>query len=251
MAKETLTLALEGEVTLDEFAKAIGNLNLLLNQLTKEVTKNADVAWLIDELYAGSAVATFRGVNGDLSEVENIVNAYEDVGDSLQTGRKFSYSSVAERYARDLVSIIDHRITSVRFETAEKDFVIASRPTANIQEPQIKYAWSSVKGKIETLSERKKLSFTLWDSLYDKPVSCYFKEEQKDTMRNAWGRRAIVSGKVGRRTETGRPVVIREMRQIRLVDDVEPGSFRKAKGIFPWTPNSELPEDTLRRLRSA
>src|SRR3990167_8496332 len=130
---------------------------------------------------------------------------------------------MAERYAHDLVSVIDHRITSIRFETAEKDFVIASRPTANIQEPQIKYAWSSVKGKIETLSERKKLSFTLWDSLYDKPVSCYFKEEQKDTMRNAWGKRAIVSGKVGRRTETGRPIVIREMRQIRLLGDVEPG----------------------------
>ena len=251
MAKETLTLALEGEVTLDEFAKAIGNLNLLLNQLAKEVTKNADVSWLIDELYAGSAVATFRGVNDDLSAVESIVNAYEDVGDSLQTRRTFSYSSTAERYAHDLVSIIDHRITSVRFETSEKDFVIDSRPTANIQEPQIKYAWSSVKGKIETLSERKKLSFTLWDSLYDKPVSCYFREEQKDTMRNAWGKRAIVSGKVGRRTETGRPIVIREMRQIRLLDDVEPGSYRKAKGVFPWEPNSELPEDTLGRLRSA
>ena len=27
-----------------------------------------------------------------------------------------------------------------------------------------------------------------------------------------------------------------------VVEDVEPGSYRKARGVFPWTPNSELPE---------
>ncbi|MFC1928124.1 hypothetical protein ACFLWC_03685 [Chloroflexota bacterium] len=250
MAKETLTLALEGDVALDEFAKAIGNLNLLLNQLTKEVTKNAEVTWLVDELYAGSAVATFRGVNGDLSSVESVVNAYEDVGDSLQTGRVLNYSTTVQRYAHDLISILDNRITSVRFETPEKDIVIVSKPKDGIQEAQIKYAWSSVKGTVETLSKRKKLSFTLWDSLYDKPVSCYFKEGQEDIMRNTWGRRAIVSGKVGRRTETGRPVVIRDVKQIRVLEDVEPGSYIKAKGVFPWTPDSELPEDIVGRLRS-
>ena len=50
MAKETLTLALEGDVSLVEFAKAINNLNLLLNQLTKEVNKDAEVDWILDFL---------------------------------------------------------------------------------------------------------------------------------------------------------------------------------------------------------
>ena len=188
-------MALEGDVSLVEFAKAISNLNRLLNQLTKEVNKDdADVDWIVDELYAGSAVATFRGVNGDLSSVENVVNAYEDVGDSLQSGRNINYSATTQRYARDLVSVIADRVTSIRFETPEKDFVIVNRPTRDIQEV-LKYAWSSVKGTVETLSHRKKLSFTLWDTLFDKPVSCYFKEGQEDIMRTGmtkgWKLRAI------------------------------------------------------------
>ncbi|OGN89732.1 MAG: hypothetical protein A2158_06190 [Chloroflexi bacterium RBG_13_46_14] len=250
MAKETITLALEGDVSLVEFAKAISNLNLLLNQLSKEVNRDADVEWIVDELYAGSAVTTLRGVNGDLSSVENVVNAYENIGESLQSGRNINYSTITQRYARDLVSVIDNRVTFVRFETPEKDFVIASRPTKDIQEV-IKYAWSSVKGTVETLSHRKRLSFTLWDTLYDRPVSCYFKEGQEDIMRDTWGKKAVVSGRVGRRTETGRPIVIRDVKQIRIVEGLEPGSYRKARGVFPWTPDSELPEDIIGRLRSA
>jgi len=251
MAKETLTLALEGDVALEEFANAISNLNSLLNQLAKEVTKDAKVEWLIDELYASSAVATFRGINGDMSAIENVVNAYEEVGDSLQTGREIPYSTTVQRYAHDLISVLDGRVTSVRFETPTKDFVIVSKPLAGGEIAQLKYAWSSVKGTVQTLSDRKKLNFTLWDSLFDKPVSCYSKEGQEDTMRNAWRKRAIVSGRVGRRTDTGRPIVIRDVKQIRLLEDTEPGSYRRAKGVFPWTVESELPENIIRRLRSA
>jgi len=28
-----------------------------------------------------------------------------------------------------------------------------------------------------------------------------------------------------------------------------PGNYKKARGVFPWTPDTELPEDTIRRLR--
>jgi len=251
MAKQTLTLALEGDVALQEFANALTNLNLLLNQLTKEVTKDVDVAWLIDELYAGSAVATFRGINSDIAAVENVVNAYEEVGDSLQSGRDIPYSTNVQRYAKDLVSVLDGRITEVRFQTPAKDIIILSKPVGVEQITQLKYAWGSVKGTVETLSMRKKLSFTLWDSLYDKPVSCYFKEGQEDTMRNAWGKSVFVSGRVGRRADTGRPIVIRDVKRIRLFEDVEPGSYRNARGVFPWIANSELPEGIIGRLRNA
>ena len=251
MAKETLTLALEGDVALEEFASAISNLNSLLNQLAKEVTKDTEVVWLIDELYASSAVATFRGINGDMSAVENVVNAYEEVGDSLQTGRDIPYSTTVQRYAKDLISVLDGHVTEVRFQTPAKDIVIVSKPLGEGQVARLKYAWSSVKGTVETLSMRKKLSFTLWDLLFDKPVGCYFKEGQEDTMRNAWGKCVFVSGRVGRRADTGRPVVIRDIKKIRPFEDIEPGSYSRAKGVFPWTTDTELPEDIIRRLRSA
>jgi len=70
-------------------------------------------------------------------------------------------------------------------------------------------------------------------------------------MRNAWGKHAIVSGRVGRHADTGRPIVVRDVKQIRLLKDVEPGSYRRARGVFPWTIDSESPENIIRRLRSA
>ena len=173
------------------------------------------------------------------------------MGDSLQTGCDIPYSTTVQRYAKDLISVLDGRVTEVRFQTPAKDIVIVSKPLVEGQAAQLKYAWSSVKGTVETLSMRKKLSFTLWDSLFDKPVGCYFKEGQEDTMRNAWGKRVFVSGRVGRRADTGRPVVIRDVNKIRLSVDVKPGSYRRAKGVFPSTTDSELPEDIIRRLRSA
>jgi len=251
MAKQTLTLGLEGDVAIEDFASALTNLNLLLNQLTKEVTKDVKVAWFIDELYASSAVATFRGINDDIAVVNNVVNAYEEVGDFLQTGHNIPYSTTVQKYAKDLISVLDGGVTEVRFQTPAKDIIIVSKPVGAGQVTQLKYAWGSVKGTVETLSMRKKLSFTLWDSLYDKPVSCYFKEGQEDTMRDAWGKRVFVSGRVGRRADTGRPIVIRDVKRIRPLKDVEAGSYRRAKGVFRWIANSELPEDIIRRLRSA
>jgi len=250
MAKETLTLALEGDVALEEFASAISNLNSLLNQLSKEVGQEARVDWLIEELYAGSAVATFRGVYQDVAVVENVITAYEEIGDSLQSGREIPYSVNVKKYANNLVNIINGKITSIRFETPIKDFVITGRVTEGEKTSPMNYVLGSVKGTVETLSMRKKLNFTLWDSLFDKSVSCYFKEGEEENMRNAWGKRAVVSGRVGRRADTGRPVVIREVKYVRVLENVEPGSYRRAKGVLPWVQGDELPEDIIRRLRS-
>lgn len=250
MVKNTLTLALEGEIVLDDFANALINLSSLLTELTKEVAKDTDVSWVIDELYAGSAVATFKGVDGKMSSVEDIVNAYEIVGEHLQAGSEIPYSLPVQKYARCITNILNTRVTAIRFETSAKDIIVTNKPIGG-EITQIKYTWSSIKGIVETISKRKKLSFTLWDSLFDKPVSCYFKEGQENIMRDVWGRTVIVSGRVGRRTDTGRPIVIRDVKNVRLIENIEPGSYRKAKGIFPWSPGDELPESIVGRLRSA
>ena len=127
MARDTLIFALEGEVALEDFATAIGKLNSLLGQLAKEVTKDAEVTWIIDELYAGSAVASFRGVNDDASAVEKLVDAYEEIGDSLQSGREVPFSATVQRHARELVGVLNGRVTSIRFETPRQK-LLKARP---------------------------------------------------------------------------------------------------------------------------
>ena len=70
-------------------------------------------------------------------------------------------------------------------------------------------------------------------------------------MRTVWGKRAVVSGRIGRQPLTGRPIVIREVRQVRLVKTYEPDSYKNARGIFDWKPGDEPAEESIRRLRDA
>lgn len=251
MSKDTLTFALEGDVTLDDFSGALSEFNSLLKNLTKEVGGNAAIDWLVEELYAGSAVATFQGQYEDVKIVETVVDAYETVGDALASGREIPFSDPVRRSAWNITNILNGKITSVRFETPTRDFVISGKTVAGAIAPPMKYSLGTVKGTIQTLSMRKKLSFTIWDALFDKPVNCYLKEGDEERMRNAWGKRAVVSGKIGRRADTGRPIVIREVKFIDVLGNVEPGNYRRAKGVLPWSPGDEKPEDVLRRMRNA
>lgn len=251
MPKDTLTFALEGDVTLGYFAIALSEFDALLNNLSKEVGGDAKIDWMVEELYAGSAIGTFHGIYEDVKIVETIVDAYEEVGDALSSGRDIPFSEAVRRNARNITSILDGRITAVRFETPARDFLISSKTLAGVKVPPMKYGLGTVKGTIQTLSMRKKLSFTIWDSLFDKPVNCYLKEGDEERMRNAWGKPAVVSGKIGRQAETGRPIVIREVKSIHILEKPEPGSYRRARGVLPWGQGDEKPEAILRRLRDA
>lgn len=248
MTQDTLTLALEGEIVLQEFASAISNFNLLIGELSNEVGKDAKIDWVISELYAGSAVATFRGVYPDAMVIEKVVNAYEMVGDALAAGREIPFTESVRKHATALTSILGNKVTALRFETPSHDYLISGKVKGGRTEP-IKYSYGTVKGTIETLTKRRQLSFTLWDSLFDKPVHCYFKEGEEENMRSVWGMKAVVSGRVGRQPESGKPLIIREVRYVRVVKDIEPGSYRNARGVLPWGRGDETPEDMIRRLR--
>jgi len=251
MTKDSITFGLEGEVILDEFKAAINNFDLLLKELSKEVGQETKVDWVIEELQAASATVTLRGICDEAKVVEQIVDAYEIIGESLQFGREIPYSSPVRKYAFALTNILNGRIIAIRFETQAKDFFVSVRVLEGQKTVPMRYTLGSVKGIVQTLSRRKKLAFTLWNSMFDKPVSCYFKEGDEENMRNAWGKRVIVSGRVGRQPETGRPIVVRDVTAVKVWEPVKPGSYRLALGVIPWSPGDELPEKAIRRLRNA
>ncbi len=251
MAKNTLTLALEGDVSLAKFARAMQDFNGLVGELSREVASAATIEWAIQELYGGSAVATILGTYTDPVEVEKVVDAYEIVGNSLAAGEEIPYSPKVRKKANSLTGLIAGGITAIRFETAEKDAFISGKAVGETTARAIKYSRGTVKGIVQTLSMRKTLSFTLWDALFDKSVNCYLQAGQEEIMRNVWGKKAVVSGRVGRQPETGRPVVVREVKNIIVVEEAAPGSYRRAKGAIPWEKEEETPEEIIRRLRDA
>lgn len=250
MLNDTLTLALEGEVSLEDYSKIMRDFNALVNQLSKEVAKGADINWIIEDLNAGSASATIQGSFEDTQLIENVVLAYENIGEALQTGKKFPYPKNIENTVFGITNVLDGKITAVRFETPRKDFIVTSSVKKEGVILQMKYSIGSVKGVVESLSMRNQLQFTLWDSIFDKAVKCYLDKGQEEIMRDVWGRRAVVFGRITRNPENGLPINVRDITDIQIVPQVDPESYKQARGMFHWKDGDKKAEEIIRSIRN-
>jgi hypothetical protein len=91
MTDNSLTLALEGEVTLDQLQVAITGLRDLLAALTHEVGGDAPIAWEVAELLPLSALMTFAGVSPTPSAVTEVIRGYDVIGGALERGNRFRF----------------------------------------------------------------------------------------------------------------------------------------------------------------
>ena len=105
-------------------------------------------------------------------------------------------------------------------------------------------------GTVQTLSNRARLRFNLYDIIHDKSVSCYLSPGQEELMREAWRRQARVTGTVSREDGSGRPTVIRDILKVELLEEVQPGSYKLTKGTVPWQPGDMSPEEVVRQIRN-
>lgn len=247
MAKDTITLALGGEVDLHRFAQAVSNLEVLVQGLSK-AEGGEEIRWVIADLQVSSAMATTRGESGIMEEVERVVNAYESIGESYQAGRRpVGYPQAVIKAADAIVSVIGDKVSSVRFETPDKEFTVASRQ--ELVASVIVKSLGAIEGRIQTLSSRKGLRFVLFDTLNDRAVSCYLSEGEEEEMREMWGKRAIVEGEISREKESGRAVAIRHITDIKVLFESERGSYLRARGIAPRKLDAPIAEDVIRQLR--
>ena len=247
MPDNTLTLAIDGEITSEQFAKAMTNLDRLVRAITAEVGANRDVKWVVDDLQKSSAVATLRAVTDIPEKADQAIRAYEEVGLAFSNGLPSPFPQRIDGRARELVGILDANITSIRFETASLDVLITSAPPARA----ISDAYGAVEGRIQTLTNRTSLRFTLYDTLHDKGVSCYLDEGQEERMRGLWGERAVVEGLVSRCPESGRPLTIRNIRNIAPTPEEPEGDYTRAIGIISIPEGAPMPEEVIRRMRDA
>ena len=204
----------------------------------------------MEDLRPGSAVATLRGEADDPSKVEQIVEEYEKVGSALARHEDlWTYNrqiTGAATAIRDLALTVEY----VRFETPDEDHVIYGDGRTDV-EVATKISIGAVTGRVQILSNRTGLRFNLYDEVQDKAVACYLASGQEDLMRKAWDRRARVSGNVSREATTGRPIAVRHIMRVEILEDIAPGSYRRARGAVPWKPDYKMPEEIVRQLRDA
>jgi hypothetical protein len=251
MANDSLTLILNGEVTLADFAAAMARFTDLVADLSNEVAGEAAIQWMVEHLDAGSATATVRAVADDRPAIERVVEAYGIVARAAETGDPIPYSGNILARLRELAEITDGRITSVSLATDTVEATIARGVVAGERPHKARQSYGMVKGRVESITRRRGLKFTLYDEVFDRPIICHIREDQKELMRNAWGRRATVAGRIARDPVYGHPVWVRDITEIRLLNEYAPGAFRKTLGILPLKADAENSEDIIRRLRNA
>lgn len=261
--KDSLTITLEGEVTLQVFTRTLVSLQDLINAISHEVAGKADIRWVITGLESGSTTATMRGIERSANQfpVTRVIEAYEEVGESLQSNRpppERLGAAVALRVA-DFKRVVTSHVTDVRMETEDFDAILKVdhlSPVTPIGEPmrlveKPNWSYGSVRGRVQAASSRGQLRFTLYESVNDRAVSCYLGEHQDALITENWGRSVYVSGRVTRDPDTGRPLAIRRITEMVPVPEFEPGSWRDAKGAYGWRDGDPLPERVIRESRDA
>lgn len=250
MNDDTLTLTLGGEVPLDAFADAMAALQRLVSQLAKEVSGNSESTWIVSDLSSGSAVVSVHGYSPHPDVVPKTAYAFAVVGRSLEEGRPVPYSPEAAKAAENLTNLLGGQITSIQFE-ARGEVATVTSSVAKQKPIGIVGAYGSIEGRIETLTHRRWLGFTLYDLLRDQPIRCYLKPDQADWGREAWDQRVIVYGWIRRDPVSGYPMSINPVLSIDSVPEFKPGAFMRARGVAPAQPGEPAPEEVIRRMRDA
>ena len=251
MTNETASLILDGEdVPLRSFENSLTNFRQLLESLSKEISGDAGIEWVIDHLDISSTITRVRPETPRPEAVPPVMDGLMVVGRAMQVHGVIPYSATVRRSADALTGILNGRVTSLRIETSDDDVIIQSQRNGQERPASIK-SFGTVTGRIQTLSSRGRYTFTLYDAVFNKAVSCYLRVDQEGVVRDKWDRRAIVEGTITRDPETGRPLNVRNIRAIEpLMDPIEGGYLPPlSDGHSEIT--AETTDEFIKRLRHA
>ncbi len=70
-------------------------------------------------------------------------------------------------------------------------------------------------------------------------------------IRGVWGRRVVVEGWISRDPLTGQAINIREIDAVVVLNAVEPGSYKQARGVLRDGTSDEEVSQIIQRVRDA
>ena len=118
MPDNTLTIALNGNIFIEDFTEAVNNFTALVGALSREIAEGVHIDWEIVELSAGSASLTVAGRAAHPPLVTRVTEAYVRIGEAVAAGTPFPYSDrIADRVST-LTEIIDGNVTSIELSAS-------------------------------------------------------------------------------------------------------------------------------------
>lgn len=248
MKKNQIALKLEGTVDLDEYAKAINAFNDLVQALTKEVG-DTDVVWSISDLEYGSAYVESQGYAPTFEPIERVVSAYHVVAGAISSSETIPYSYQVVESARKLASLIGENISALSMLAGERIATRIVQPIERVIKTEKVHSIGVLTGRLETL-QRRRNAFTLYDSIFDQGIQCLVADDLTEQLRQAWGKEVSVTGNIIRDPETGRPLEIREVTDIK-VQEGQDDTVWQVKGILSRYASPIPSEIRIQEMRHA
>lgn len=248
MVTHTLTFALGGRVEIGQFQEGITRFQRLVTALTPK----QGVKWVVADLQAGSATITLAAETATpdtVAKAEQVVADFDSIGKALESHAPLSYSLRSQRVQKAVAGLqtLAHTMEYVRLETPQGDYIVPGQNGVG-PIPALRVSIGAITGRVQTLTNRGRLRFNLYDHIHDKAVACYLQSGQEELMRAAWGRRARVSGTVSRNADLGLPVAVRQILKVEVLAEPTTGSYQQARGALAGLPGDEKPEAVIRRL---
>lgn len=251
---EFTEIGLNGQVTLDGFAKVVRAFDQLMTAISADYRGGDEITWIISLLRGGIAQKLTAPqiqsapIGGEPDLRHTVTDTFQKIGISLRNQTPIRNPRLAPP-AYSLASVVDGAITSIDFVT-QRGSVRVDERTKKLK-PLLIRDYGVVEGDVETLHRRGRLHFTLYDSLFDRAVTCRLRRDQEELMREIWGHHAAVHGLVTRDPQNGRPLEVSEITQIALLPPYDPTRYESARGILPWKRDMPKPEEVIRQMRDA
>jgi hypothetical protein len=248
---DSVTLRLDGgTVSFRTFATATDRFAKLLAELPKEAGVSGPVEWVLSDLELGSAILAASPLTAP-ETTTRLVDVYLDLAGRVRAN-PFVLDRPALRLVSQLAEVSKELGDSVAFETEDGEVIFRPAETGAQPVPVTPpVTHGTVTGRIQTLQLRRGLRFVLYDALHDKAVVCYLAPEHEGLMRDAWGRLAEVTGMVTRDPVTDRPRTVRQVTNVRVLDELDRYAFRAARGVVERRDDAPPSEDVIRRIRDA
>jgi hypothetical protein len=254
---ETITLALSGDLTLDVMSNTLSRYWRVVRAISRAAAGKEGIDWVLEAVEKNGLIATY-GSSAPAALQAGLL--YDEAGEALASHDLTGLTKPVRDAGWKLLECVDGDVVeSMRLETPRRDATIyqfppgKSMPGVAPKPEPIPPALGAVQGRVQTLSTRGSLHFILYDVLRDRPVSCYLAADvdNESLMKDVWGKLVVVDGLVKRDHRTGRPITIRQVRDVQRVEEVDIRSYRSAKGKLPWIVEGESSEALVRRLRDA
>lgn len=230
MARKTLSLELDGEVSLADLAVAVAALQALADELSARIAPSAAIRWIVKDLEAGSARAEAVGVLDDPNVDDSIVDA---IITELEENARASEAhlpvdpAIQEQFEL-LTGMINGHVTAVRIGGEER---FALRPT---DAPAPMSALTArvrdlgeVTGRVQAMHAHSGNWFSLYDLLHGRRVKVTVPAELVPEMDLWWRQLVTVSGIVTRDAD-GHPVSVAELRRVEVHEPPGAGTWRRA-----------------------